>query len=398
MIAQGKAIAHGSVSINYITRLGKAETVKLNHLPSDVEVQALWAHMKAHQLLHRNRRSNGHPLKNDMIRIEISPERDDTQGWTIGQWRELLDQFVSAFDSADSDSRDRRFRGHRCRLADSQYIATLHRDSKSGIVHMHLDCNRVDMDGNLNDDYRIGERAALAANRVTEARGWVLAEQRSAENRERISQDCIAVLKDMDRFDWDDYAVRLSARGYDLRMQTDSEGKVRGYSVRMGNSIYKSSVLGHGRNLMPSRIGQTWRLLHPHGQEENVQKDNSTQRATENTEPDTYILTMTVDEGKDRFRIRIPEAALAEIGRESLQMGLDKDSDIFSYTMKTAVLLFAGMIDEATSIAESFGGGGSAPSSGWGRNKDEDDLEWAHRCARKAHEMVTAKRIRTYRR
>lgn len=49
MIAQGKSIAHGSVSINYITRLGKAEIVKLNHLPSDIEVQAFWAHMKAHQ-------------------------------------------------------------------------------------------------------------------------------------------------------------------------------------------------------------------------------------------------------------------------------------------------------------------------------------------------------------
>ena len=129
MIAQGKSIAHGSVSINYITRLGKAEIVKLNHLPSDIEVQALWAHMKAHQLLHLDKRDKGHPIKNDMIRIEISPERDDSKDWTLTQWRELLEQFVRAFDSADKS--DPRFRGHKCDLANSQYLATLHRDSKS---------------------------------------------------------------------------------------------------------------------------------------------------------------------------------------------------------------------------------------------------------------------------
>ena len=56
MIAQAETISHGGISINYITRLGKAEMVKLNHLPSNVEVQALWAHMKAHRLMHIDKR------------------------------------------------------------------------------------------------------------------------------------------------------------------------------------------------------------------------------------------------------------------------------------------------------------------------------------------------------
>ena len=215
MIAQGKSIAHGSVSINYITRLGKAEIVKLNHLPSDIEVQALWAHMKAHQLLHLDKRDKGHPIKNDIIRIEISPERDDSKDWTLTQWRELLEQFVRAFDSADKN--DPRFRGHKCDLANSQYLATLHRDSKSGILHMHLDCNRIDLDGDLNDDYLIGSRAVFAANQVTRERGWIQAEQRAAENRAQISNDCYAVLKDMSRFDWNEYVSRLTDKGYDLR-------------------------------------------------------------------------------------------------------------------------------------------------------------------------------------
>ena len=237
MIAQAETISHGGISINYITRLGKAEMVKLNHLPSNVEVQALWAHMKAHRLMHIDKRDKGHPLKRDMIRIEISPEREDSNNWTINEWRELLEQFVRAFDSVGTDEKDSRFKNHKCRLANSQYLATLHRDSDSGILHMHLDCNRVDMDGNLNDDYRIGERAVLAANKVTLERGWVQAEQRAAENKEKISKDCFAVLKEMSRFDWDEYVTRLTAKGYDVQLHRDAEGKVHGYAIRMGNSI-----------------------------------------------------------------------------------------------------------------------------------------------------------------
>jgi hypothetical protein len=53
----------------------------------------------------------------------------------------------------------------------------------------------------------------------------------------------------------------------------------------------------------------------------------------------------------------------------------------------TALLLFANYVDAATEIAESCGGGGNAPESGWGRKEDEDDIAWAHRCAQKAFGM-----------
>lgn len=44
-----------------------------------------------------------------------------------------------------------------------------------------------------------------------------------------------------------------------------------------------------------------------------------------------------------------------------------------------AMLLSLGYILEATTYAESCGGGGS-PGSGWGRDKDEDDEHWGRRC------------------
>lgn len=48
---------------------------------------------------------------------------------------------------------------------------------------------------------------------------------------------------------------------------------------------------------------------------------------------------------------------------------------------KVAALLFAGYLDAATSMAASSGGGGS-PGSGWGKDKDDDERNWAVRCAK----------------
>lgn len=369
--------------------------VKLNHLPSDVEVQALWAHMKAHRLLHIDKRDKGHPLKRDMIRIEISPEREDSNNWTINEWRELLEQFVRAFDSVGTGENGSRFKNHKCSLANSQYLATLHRDSDSGILHMHLDCNRVDMDGNLNDDYRIGERAVLAANKVTHERGWVQAEQRAAENKERISKDCIAVLKEMSRFDWDEYVTKLTAKGYDIQLHRDSEGKVRGYAVRMGNSIYKSSVLGHGRNLLPSKIERTWDSLHSQSPEDVARQE--TIAAPESAKPESDIIDVPVNIGGSVRNICISKIELTEMTSSVLRLEPNPKSEAFANIGETAMLLFANCINEATNFAESCGGGGSSPSSGWGKDKDEDELEWIRRCVRMAHEMVTTRK-RTYRR
>ena len=44
-----------------------------------------------------------------------------------------------------------------------------------------------------------------------------------------------------------------------------------------------------------------------------------------------------------------------------------------------AILLFAEYIDAATTIAAQSGGGGGGATSGWGRDKDEDELSWAYR-------------------
>ena len=58
----------------------------------------------------------------------------------------------------------------------------------------------------------------------------------------------------------------------------------------------------------------------------------------------------------------------------------------------TAMLLFVGYIDAATSMSESCGGGGgSSPESGWGNKNDEDERMFARRCLKMAHSMCKPK-------
>ncbi|WP_303153675.1 hypothetical protein [uncultured Prevotella sp.] len=62
----------------------------------------------------------------------------------------------------------------------------------------------------------------------------------------------------------------------------------------------------------------------------------------------------------------------------------DNDSASHTDIMNVAMLLFMNYLDAATSMSESCGGGGS-PDCGWERNKDEDDRDWARRCAIRAN-------------
>jgi hypothetical protein len=57
----------------------------------------------------------------------------------------------------------------------------------------------------------------------------------------------------------------------------------------------------------------------------------------------------------------------------------------------TAMLLFAGYIDAATSMSESCGGCGSAPESDWSKKDDEDERTYARRCLNMAHSMCKPK-------
>ena len=102
----------------------------------------------------------------------------------MDDWVRLSNEFIRVFDSIDLSGKTKRVSSKQTNLKGSQYIVALHRDSKSGILHLHIDANRVDMDGKINDSHKIGERAVMAANIINERRGWVQSEEIGIRHRQ----------------------------------------------------------------------------------------------------------------------------------------------------------------------------------------------------------------------
>ena len=263
MIGKASVITHGANAVRYSADKDMAEIVKVNNMPEDITPSAMWSRMMHLQKFYEAKLSRHHPLKNTSIRIELSPTPEESKGWTIDDWRKLAEDYIKEFDLVDLSKRAKRKSAASTNLKGSQYVVSLHRDSKSGILHLHINANRIDMTGNVNDAHFIYERAMAAAAKINQQRGWVDASVISQENKDKITLACHEVLRKMSRFDWNIYAAGLAEHGYHVELKRASDGEVKGYTVAKGNSVYKSSELGKGRKLMPSKILATWRLYHP---------------------------------------------------------------------------------------------------------------------------------------
>lgn len=387
MIAKASTISHGANAIRYSVNKEKADIVKANLLPDNISPEAMYGRMMLVQRKFAENINKGRPLGRNVIRIEISPSEEESRGWTMNDWASLSNEFIRVFDSIDLSGKTKRASSKQTNLKGSQYIAALHRDSKSGILHLHIDANRVDMEGRINDSHKIGERAVMAANIINERRGWMQSEEICIRHRQEISVCCMEILRKMDKFSWKQYEAELTKRGYKVHLQEKESGGVYGYSIKRGNSIYKSSMLGIGRSLTPSKIEATWAKLHPQERKSEPTKPISQQTRTADITPISQPVIKHYNIATDEYHsyhVEIPEAA-DNIIRQNCSLEEAHPLAKLEEIQHTALLLFAGYLDAATSMATSSGGG--SDTGGWGRDKDEDELEWARRCARMANSM-----------
>ena len=74
------------------------------------------------------------------------------------------------------------------KLAKSKWMAYLHKDSESGIWHLHIIISRYNMDNELNCDDEIAKRAAQAAEELNKKYGYRSAEDIHDEHAAEIRQ------------------------------------------------------------------------------------------------------------------------------------------------------------------------------------------------------------------
>lgn len=231
--------------------------------------------------------------------------------------------------------------------------------------------------------------------------------------REEIADFCEYTLRNMQEFDIDFYFKMLRMKGYEVTPRYDRKRNLVGYTIGKNASVFKASEIG--RRFMASQLEATWKKLHPKPAQVKVKPAPPTVtpssrpiRPTSQTTTSTKTKVLQTAQPKPvpsftLFNIDTPIGSKAvEIPNSVKDMFLNEaqvpdgnDTATIENVAHTAMLLFAGYIDAATSMSESCGGGGgSAPESGWGKKDDEDERAYARRCLQMAHSMYKPKSVK----
>ena len=189
MIAKAKSIPHGSAMTNYATNHNRADIVLTRNLDEGLTPLAMWGAIETiHQKYAPKFRRK--PVTNPTLRLEVSPSLDETKGWTLKDWYDYAIRFLEELKIVAQTKEVRKKGAGKFNLDRAQLFACLHFDAKSGIPHLHILINRIDLDGNLMNDSFVGESAVKAAHAINVERGWELPEDIHDAHQREITDAC----------------------------------------------------------------------------------------------------------------------------------------------------------------------------------------------------------------
>lgn len=412
MIMLAKVVPYGGNAVRYALEKEKAKLVKVNHMPEGIDPTAIWYMMKHHCQLHQQDRTVGRSLERLMVQFVISPSKEEATNFTMKDWANLQDESLETLDSVGLIPTDMK-KEVKTNFRNSMNVGGLHSDSKSGTLHLHMDCCRVDLDGNTNDVHDIHKRAMMAAEIINMRHGWKQPKEIRDMRKEEIKDFCEYTLQKMQEFDIDFYFKMLRMKGYEVTPRYDKGKKLVGYTIGKNASVFKASEVG--RRYMASQLEATWKKLHPEPTQVRVKPASPTvtpcsrsvrptAQTTTSTQPKVQprvqakpvpsFTTFNIDTPIGSKAVEIPNS-VKDIFLKEAQVPEGNDTATIENVAHTAMLLFAGYIDAATSMSESCGGsGGSSPESGWGKKDDEDERAYARRCLQMAHSMYKPKSVK----
>ena len=404
-----KVVPYGGNAVRYALEKEKAKVVKVNHMPEGIDPTAIWYMMKHHCQLHQQDRTVGRSLERLMVQFVISPSKEEATNFTMKDWANLQDESLETLDSLGLIPKDMK-KEVKTNFRNSMNVGGLHSDSKSGTLHLHMDCCRVDLDGNTNDVHDIHKRAMMAAEIINMRHGWKQPKEIRDMRKKEIADFCEYTFQKMQEFDVDFYFKMLRMKGYEVTPRYDKGKKLVGYTIGKNASIFKASEIG--RRFMASQLEATWKKFHPKPAQVKVKPSAPTitpisrpVRPAVQTTASTLLKVQTIAQPRPvpsftTFNIDTPQGSKAveiptsvkDIFFNEAQIPEGNDTAIIENVAHVAMLLFVGYIDAATSMSESCGGGGgSVPESGWGKKDDEDNRLYARRCLQMAHSMCKPK-------
>ena len=412
MIMLARVVPYGGNAVRYALEKEKAKLVKVNHMPQGIDPTAIWYMMKHHCQLHQQERTVGRKLERFMVSFVISPSKEEAANFTMNDWVNLGDESLEVMDSLGIIPKGMS-QEVKTNFRDSMNVSGLHSDSKSGTLHLHMDCCRVDLEGNTNDVHDLHIRAMMAAEIINMRHGWKQPKEIRDMRKAEIADSCEYTLQKMQEFDVDFYFKMLRMKGYEVTPRYDKNKKLVGYTIGKNASVFKASEVG--RRFMATQLEATWKKLHPQPAQVKVKpaaptvipsnrpsrpvtpKPTSTQPKVQPSVQPKATPAKTVfniDTGSEVKKVWIPNSD-KDIFFNETQVPEGNEIATVENVAHTAMLLFAGYINAATSLSESCGGGGgSAPESGWGKKDDEDERTYVRRCLQMAHSMFKPKSIK----
>ena len=137
MIAKAKAVAHGIRAMLYVSgeSRNKKHPEKItrvcdNFMPQGMDATGIFTEMKFATMNHPN-------IKNNVIRMEISPAMEHTENFTLDDWRQLWQDFAAAFDIQEIRDKDGKVVSMQTNISGSKSSKRLHQQTNSGKPHLH---------------------------------------------------------------------------------------------------------------------------------------------------------------------------------------------------------------------------------------------------------------------
>ena len=391
MIARARAVAHGNAYTTYATLKRDAEFVCSENMAGDMaaavsddDMDNIWMQFK---YAGENYVAKGKPVTRNLIAMEVSPTKEESKGWTSEQWNWFAHRFIEEMDKIEFRNKNGNVSSKRMDLTHSKWIAMLHHDAKSGIPHLHFMVSRFTIDGRINDTNLIGLKATMAANSINQSLGWKQSREISEEHKAEIKDALYGILRNMNRFDWDDFLQKIKERGYSAELRKDSNGEVVGYKIKRGNSKYNASEIG--RQLTASRIEATWKQLHKDMDAETAKQKADELKARieyeerhhfvcETVNPDTkkehFEFDRSIGNGKgaEHFTFDVSEN-IVDAMCDTFKALEDEFAFVLEEVIETSLFVFFELMSAPGGFGHSYGGCGGSNNDLPHKKKDEED-------------------------
>ena len=275
MIAVARNISYGAAYTEYASRKDRAVFVGSQNMVADFglvfdnrQLDDVWMEFKEAGADYIRK---GKEVTRDLFVIESSPSAQESANWSKQDWLDHAKELLEEIDKVslkvprkdkktnkwilDENGKKKLFPVPKTKLCNSKWMAMLHKDSQSGILHLHIMASRFTTDGKLSNNFDIAKRAAQAAEVINQRHGWEQAMSIRQQHIDEINNVINGILADMngDEISWKDFEAKINTatytdykgkeQHYKIRLHPDDEGNV-GYSIYQKKSKFTASDLG----------------------------------------------------------------------------------------------------------------------------------------------------------